>query len=73
MYKGKSKINIEEHNLYLNDPNKRKELFHGQSFAFGGMQGWRKTNEDFHKHLIPLDDQTWKLWSYFAIFDGHNG
>jgi serine/threonine protein phosphatase PrpC len=64
--------NIEE-KLYLNDPHTAKELDHGESFAFGGMQGWRKSNEDFHKHLIPINRQSWKLWSYFAIFDGHNG
>ena len=37
------------------------------------MQGWRSTMEDKHKHLIPFDNHSWKLWSYFAIFDGHNG
>ncbi|CAF5049275.1 unnamed protein product [Rotaria sp. Silwood1] len=57
----------------LNNPNTRKELYDGQSFAFAGMQGWKTSNEDFHKHLVPIDDQIWKLWSYFAIFDGHNG
>ncbi|CAF4175937.1 unnamed protein product, partial [Rotaria sp. Silwood2] len=60
-------------NIFLNNPNARKELDHGQSFAFGGMQGWRISNEDFHKHLVPIDNHSWKLWSYFAIFDGHNG
>ncbi len=64
--------NMEE-NLCLTDPHTKKELDYGKSFAFGGMQGWRKTNEDFHKHLIPINDQSWKLWSYFVIFDGHNG
>ncbi|CAF3695518.1 unnamed protein product [Rotaria sordida] len=60
-------------NIFLNNSNTRKELDHGQSFAFGGMQGWRISNEDIHKHLIPIDHHSWKLWSYFAIFDGHNG
>jgi len=62
-----------EEDLYLNDPHTAKELDHGESFAFGGMQGWRKSNEDFHKHLIPMNDHSWKNWSYFSIFDGHNG
>ncbi|CAF0781431.1 unnamed protein product [Rotaria sordida] len=60
-------------NIFLNNSNTRKELDHGQSFAFGGMQGWRISNEDIHKHLVPIDHHSWKLWSYFAIFDGHNG
>ncbi|UJR34353.1 hypothetical protein I4U23_021757 [Adineta vaga] len=59
--------------LILSQPETKKELLHGQSFAFGGMQGWRKSNEDFHRHLVPIDNHHWKLWSYFAIFDGHNG
>ena len=29
--------------------------------------------EDKHKFLIPLDHYAWKFWSFFAIFDGHNG
>jgi serine/threonine protein phosphatase PrpC len=62
-----------DESLLLNKPNTKKELDHGQSFAFGGMQGWRKSNEDFHKHLVPIDQNSWKLWSYFSIFDGHNG
>jgi len=62
-----------EDSSFLNNPNTEKELEHGESFAYGGMQGWRRSNEDFHKHLFPIDHQSWKLWSYFAIFDGHNG
>ncbi|CAF0767470.1 unnamed protein product [Adineta steineri] len=62
-----------ENSLFLNNPHTEKELEHGHSFAFAGMQGWRQSNEDFHKHLVPIDQQSWKLWSYFAIFDGHNG
>ena len=37
------------------------------------MQGWRASMEDKHKHLLNFDNRSWKLWSYFAIFDGHNG
>lgn len=59
--------------LYLDQPQTEKELAHGDSFGFASMQGWRSTAEDFHKHLIPFDHQSWQLWSYFAIFDGHNG
>ncbi len=63
----------DDENLFLNSPHTKKELEHGESFAFCGIQGWRKSNEDFHKHLIPINQQSWKLWSYFSIFDGHNG
>ena len=63
----------DDDDLFLKDPETKKELLHGQTFAFAGMQGWRKSNEDFHKHLVPINEQQWKLWSYFAIFDGHNG
>jgi len=62
-----------EESLFLTNPNTRKEFDHGESFSFGGMQGWRKSNEDFHKHLCPIDHHHWKVWSYFSIFDGHNG
>ncbi|CAF1005926.1 unnamed protein product [Adineta ricciae] len=40
---------------------------------FSTMQGWRASMEDRHKHLLNFDNRSWKLWSYFAIFDGHNG
>ena len=59
--------------FFLDKPHSVKTLHHGSSYAFGAMQGWRSTMEDRHKHLIPLDHHAWKLWSYFAIFDGHNG
>ncbi|CAF3981785.1 unnamed protein product [Rotaria sp. Silwood1] len=59
--------------LYLDKPSTEKELFSDQSFAFGTMQGWRSSNEDFHKHKIPLDENLAKNWAIFSIFDGHNG
>ena len=59
--------------LFLDQPETKKELQHGSTFGFGAMQGWRATMEDKHKHLIPFDSSSWKLWSYFALFDGHNG
>lgn len=59
--------------FFLDKPQLDKTLAHDSTFAFAGMQGWRSGMEDRHKHLIPLDNQSWKLWSYFAIFDGHNG
>ncbi|CAF1204422.1 unnamed protein product [Didymodactylos carnosus] len=63
--------------LLLERPMKDKELEHGKheniEFAFGSMQGYRLSNEDMHKHLLEFDNQFWKLWSYFSIFDGHNG
>ncbi|CAF5079954.1 unnamed protein product [Rotaria sp. Silwood1] len=58
--------------LYLDKPSTEKELFSDQSFAFGTMQGWRSSNEDFHKHKIPLDENLAKNWAIFSIFDGHN-
>lgn len=62
-----------EDDSFLSHPLTVKLIEHGEQFAFGAMQGWRKSNEDFHKHLIPIDQHSWMLWNYFAIFDGHNG
>ena len=59
--------------LFSDKPHTEKELLNGPNFGFASMQGWRATMEDRHKHLIPFDNRSWKLWSYFAIFDGHNG
>jgi len=59
--------------LFLTKPNTEKVLTHGTNFAFAEMQGWRSSMEDQHKHLLSFDNRSWKLWSYFAIFDGHNG
>jgi len=33
------------------------------------MQGWRKSNEDAHLHIMDLGDGN----SLFAVFDGHGG
>ena len=59
--------------LFLNKPKRDKEVIRGSTFAFAAMQGWRATMEDEHKHLLPLNNQTWKRWSFFTIFDGHHG
>lgn len=59
--------------FFADKPHLNKTLFHGNSFAFAALQGWRSTMEDKHKHLIPFDRHSWKSWAYFAIFDGHNG
>ena len=59
--------------LYLDKPVTKKELDGNDLFGFGSMQGWRKSNEDAAKYLIPFDNHLWKDWSYFAVFDGHNG
>jgi hypothetical protein len=59
--------------LFSSKANTEKELAHGSTFTFAAMQGWRATMEDKHKHLISFDDRSWKLWAYYAIFDGHNG
>ncbi|CAF3713643.1 unnamed protein product [Rotaria sp. Silwood1] len=59
--------------LYLDEPSTKKELYADESFGFGSMQGWRKSNEDCHKDLMPLDNYLWNNWAFFSIFDGHNG
>jgi len=59
--------------FFSNKPHLEKTLIVSSTFAFAAMQGWRSAMEDTYKHLIPLDNHSWKLWSYFAIFDGHNG
>ncbi|CAF4857515.1 unnamed protein product [Rotaria sp. Silwood1] len=51
--------------LYLDEPSTEKEFFSEQSFAFGTMQGWRSSNEDFHKHKIPLDENLANNWAFF--------
>ena len=33
------------------------------------MQGWRKSNEDAHSHILDLGDGN----SLFAVYDGHGG
>ncbi|CAF4039427.1 unnamed protein product [Rotaria sp. Silwood2] len=59
--------------LFSDKPHTEKELIGDINFGFAAMQGWRSTMEDRHKNLVPFDDSSWKLWSYFSIFDGHNG
>ena len=59
--------------FFLDKPQLEKTFSHGTIFAFAAMQGWRSTMEDKHKHLIPFDRHSWKSWTYFSIFDGHNG
>jgi hypothetical protein len=59
--------------LFCDKPNTEKTFDSGTNFGFAAMQGWRSTMEDKHKQLMSFDNRSWKLWSYFAIFDGHNG
>lgn len=59
--------------LFSDRAHTDKELIADSTFAFAAMQGWRSTMEDEHKHLLSFDERSWKLWSYFSIFDGHNG
>lgn len=68
-----SQENENDDDLFLNQPDTVKHIESGENFVFGGIRGWRRSNEDFHKHLVPIDQHPWKLWNYFAIFDGHNG
>jgi len=66
-------INDDLARYFSDKPHLEKTLIYGTTFAFCAVQGWRSTMEDKNKHLIPLDNYSWKLWSFFAIFDGHNG
>ncbi|CAF0764615.1 unnamed protein product [Adineta steineri] len=59
--------------LFSSKPHTEKTITHGQNYAFAAMQGWRASMEDKNKQLLSFDNRSWKLWSYFAIFDGHNG
>ncbi|CAF2378091.1 unnamed protein product [Rotaria sp. Silwood2] len=59
--------------FFSDKPHTEKVLVHDSTFGFAAMQGWRSAMEDKHKHLISLDNHSWTSWSYFAIFDGHNG
>ena len=38
-------------------------------FGACSMQGWRKSNEDAHSHILDLGDGN----SLFAVYDGHGG
>lgn len=67
------RIHSSVNDLYLEQPCAKKKLLGNESFGFGSMQGWRRSQEDSAKHLIPFDKQLWKDWTYYAIFDGHNG
>lgn len=60
-------------NLFSDRAHTEKDILQGENFVFAAMQGWRSTMEDKHKNLISFDERSWKLWSYFSIFDGHNG
>lgn len=60
-------------NLFSDKAHTEKDILQGENFGFAAMQGWRSTMEDKHKHLTSFDERSWKLWSYFSIFDGHNG
>lgn len=68
-----SQIDTNTDSFFLDKPCTKKQLDGDQSFGYASMQGWRKSHEDFCKHLIPFDHDSGKDWSYFAIFDGHNG
>jgi hypothetical protein len=57
-----------EEGLFLNDLYIAKELDHEKSSAFCGMQRWRKSNEDFHKHLVPIDQKIMKTLVDRVIF-----
>jgi hypothetical protein len=60
-------------NLFSSKPHTEKEVQAGANYGFAAMQGWRASMEDKHKQLLAFDNRSWKFWSYFAIFDGHNG
>lgn len=45
----------------------------GISFALSSMQGWRQEQEDAHICQIELNQDKFKNWSLFMVFDGHGG
>ncbi len=53
-----SNENVNKECLLLNDSYAAKEVDHEESSAFCVMQGWRKSNEDFHEHLVPIDQKS---------------
>ena len=69
----KNDVNEELKKYFLDKPNLKNIIYHDEMFAFVAVQGWRRTMEDQHKHLVPFDHHLWKSWSCFSIFDGHNG
>lgn len=58
---------------FLSKPMTEKNATDGKNdrFKYGAcsMQGWRKSNEDAHIHILDLGDGN----SLFAVFDGHGG
>lgn len=58
---------------FLTRPITEKNPTDGKDYRmkFGAcsMQGWRKSNEDAHTHILDLGDGN----SLFAVFDGHGG
>lgn len=58
---------------FLTKPITEKNATDGKNdkYKYGGcsMQGWRKSNEDAHLHILDLGDGN----SLFAVFDGHGG
>lgn len=58
---------------FLTKPITEKNATDGKNdrMKYGGcsMQGWRKSNEDAHLHILDLGDGN----SLFAVFDGHGG
>ncbi|CAF1183364.1 unnamed protein product, partial [Didymodactylos carnosus] len=63
--------------LFLTTPDLHKKHAHDKNkyleFGLSQMQGWRSSMEDTHCFLMKFDPHAWSEWSYFSIFDGHNG
>lgn len=61
---------------FLDKPktDKHNENGEGNGLRYGlsSMQGWRVEMEDAHTAIIELPGDL-KLWSFFAVFDGHAG
>jgi hypothetical protein len=68
-------IEYKKHKMgdFLTKPITEKNAIDGKNdlMKYGGcsMQGWRKSNEDAHLHILDLGDGN----SLFAVFDGHGG
>lgn len=62
---------------FLDKPKTEKHNENGEGnglrYGLSSMQGWRVEMEDAHTALIGLPTDNLKLWSFFAVFDGHAG
>jgi len=62
---------------HLEHPDTRKHMTSGGNahllYSTVEMQGWRKTMEDTHAAVLPLDEGVENSNAFFAVYDGHGG